>query len=173
MITNYELDIVRPECNHNFTSVFCYVYFNKNIKDALPYLNANLGGFKYISDPPSVTFKVHGKLITVHQNQISINALKDKEEAEKVASWMIREINEAWENRKEIVPSTRSSETVSIPQILTLLPKTNCKKCSEQTCMVFAVKLRDGIKGPENCPELSAEKQDRLKKLLSSVQYDI
>lgn len=78
MIDNYELKIVRPECNHSFTSVFCYVNFTENNQGSLPYINANLGGFEYIIEPPSVTFKVHGKLITVHQNQIAINALKDE-----------------------------------------------------------------------------------------------
>lgn len=38
----------------------------------------------YIQDPPSVTFKVHGKLITDHSQKIAINALEDAEEAEKI-----------------------------------------------------------------------------------------
>ena len=37
----------------------------RDIPTILPCLNASLGEFTYIKDPPSVTFRVHGKLITV------------------------------------------------------------------------------------------------------------
>ena len=165
MIDNYDLKIVRPECNHSFTSVFCYVNFTENIKEVLPYLNANLGGFEYIIEPPSVTFKVHGKLITVHQKQIAINALKDEEEAAKIAGWMVREINETWKNRDEIVPTTDTPKKISMPEILKNLPNTNCKECGEPTCMVFAVRLRDEIKSPSDCPYLEGEKLKALESI--------
>jgi ArsR family metal-binding transcriptional regulator len=138
------------------------VNFTENIKEVLPYLNANLGGFEYIIEPPSVTFKVHGKLITVHQKQIAINALKDEEEAAKIAGWMVREINEAWKNRDEIVPTTDTPKKISMPEILKNLPNTNCKECGEPTCMVFAVRLRDEIKSPSDCPYLEGEKLKAL-----------
>ncbi len=172
LINDYELEIVRPECNHNFTSLFCYVNFNKNIGEVLPYLNSRLGGFEYIKDPPSVTFKTHGKLITVHQNQIAINALKDQEEASKIAAGLIREINYTWENRETITPSTETPERISIPEILACLPNTGCRKCGEPTCMVFAVRFREGIKGPEQCPELSEKNRAELEKLWERVDCD-
>jgi len=35
-----------------------------------------LGGFEYLSDPLAVTFRVQGKLITVHGKKIAVNALQ-------------------------------------------------------------------------------------------------
>ncbi len=65
-------------------SVQYFAHLNEDVGDALPYLNAALGGHTYVQDPPSVTFEVQGKLITVHSNKIAVNALKDEEEAKKI-----------------------------------------------------------------------------------------
>ena len=51
---------------------------DQDISPALPYLNAVLGGFEYIKDPPSVTFRIQGKLLTVHGDKIAVNALQDE-----------------------------------------------------------------------------------------------
>ncbi len=48
-----------------------------------------------------------------------------------------------------------------------LLPKTNCKKCGETTCMVFALRLIDEVKEVEDCPELDPEKKMKLTGYLS------
>ncbi|MDI9646428.1 MAG: (Fe-S)-binding protein [Archaeoglobales archaeon] len=43
--------------------------------------------------------------------------------------------------------------------IYKLLPKTNCKKCGEQTCMSFAFKLLNREKKIEDCKPLFEEKR--------------
>ncbi|MHC1590512.1 MAG: (Fe-S)-binding protein [Candidatus Helarchaeales archaeon] len=43
---------------------------------------------------------------------------------------------------------------VSSFQIYKLLPKTNCKKCGEATCMAFATKLLNRLQDLENCTPL-------------------
>jgi ArsR family metal-binding transcriptional regulator len=66
-----------------------------------------LGGHTYIKDPPAVTFRSQGKLISVHGDHIAINALRDAEEADKILRWLQREINEAWSRKDEITPSLK------------------------------------------------------------------
>jgi ArsR family metal-binding transcriptional regulator len=97
LLKGYHKEIFRPECNQRFQSLHCIAHLDSDISHVLPYLNSELGGFQYIKDPPSVTFKVHGKLITVHSQQIAINALKDEAEADRILDWLKREINETWE----------------------------------------------------------------------------
>jgi hypothetical protein len=36
--------------------------------------------YLYVKDPPAVTFKVHGKRITVHGEMIAVNGLRDEAE---------------------------------------------------------------------------------------------
>ena len=153
-------------------AVHCFAHLDQDVSEALPYLNAVLGGFNYVKDPPSVTFKTQGKLITVHGNKIAINALKDEAEAGKIVEWLKREINEAWDKRDEIEPSYDSLPRPQVFEVLKMLPKTNCRECGEPTCMVFAVAVTEGVKGAEDCPPLTDEGKARLQDYLSRFRLD-
>lgn len=162
LLKTYTKEIFRPECNPSFQSLHCIAHLGEDIREALPYLNAVLGGFEYFKDPPAVTFRVQGKIITVHPREIAVNALKDEEEADKILAWLKREINEAWERRNEIEPSYKGAPKPKILEILKLLPKTNCRACGEPTCMVFAAKVAEGVKGSQDCPPLAEDQGRKL-----------
>jgi len=172
LLKSYTKEIFRPECNPSFQSLHCIAHLDEDITDALPYLNAVLGGFEYFRDPPAVTFKVHGKIITIHPKEIAVNALRDEEEADKILEWLRREINEAWEKRDDITPSHEGSPKPKVLEILRLLPKSNCGECGEPTCMVFATRVAEGVKGPENCPPMAEEKRKRLGTYMSRFQFE-
>jgi ArsR family metal-binding transcriptional regulator len=153
-LKQYRKEIFRPECNPNFQSLHCIAHLDRDIGEVLPYLNSTLGGDVFTKDPPSVSFKVHGKLITVHADRIAINALKDEDEADKILEWLRQEINETWENRSRIQPSFEALSKPQILEVLKLLPRTNCRRCGQPTCMVFAMLAAEGANGPEDCPAL-------------------
>ena len=173
LLKSYKKKIFRPECNPSFQSLHCVAHLDQDISEALPYLNAVLGGFEYLKDPPAVTFRVHGKLIAVHPREIAVNALKDEEAADKILEWLKREINEAWEKRGEIEPKYEGTPKPKILEILRLLPKTNCQECGEPTCMVLAVKVAEGAKGPENCQALPGQSRKKLKKYMATFQMEV
>ncbi|HDI59824.1 MAG TPA: Fe-S cluster protein [Desulfobacteraceae bacterium] len=166
LLESYRLEIFNSACQPGAMAVHCFAHLDQDVGLVLPYLNAVLGGFEYIQDPPSVTFKAHGKLITVHGRKIAINALKDEAEARKIVEWLKREINQAWENRADIEPSFTAAPRPQVIDVLKHLPKTNCRKCGEPTCMVFAVRLTEGAKGPDACPELDAAQHRQLEDYL-------
>ncbi len=172
LLESYTKEIFRPECNPSFQSLHCIAHLDQDISEALPYLNATLGGFEYLKDPPAVTFRTHGKIITVHPRQIAVNALRDEEEADKILQWLQREINEAWGKRGEITPRYEGLPKPKLLEILKLLPKTNCRECGEVTCMVFAARAAEGAKGPEQCPFLKEEKQIKLERYMSGFHLD-
>ena len=70
LLKTYTKEIFRPECNPSFQSLHCIAHLGEDVREALPYLNAVLGGFEYLKDPPAVTFRVQGKIITVHPREI-------------------------------------------------------------------------------------------------------
>lgn len=162
LLKYYRKSIFRPECNPNFLSIHCIAYLDQNIAPALPYLNAVLGGFEYFKDPPIVIFKVHEKLITVHEDKIAINALKDETEADKILEWLKNEINQAWENRELITPSYQGQPKPQPLEVLKRLPKTICKECGLPTCMVFAVQFLEGVKDISDCPHLDPQAEEKL-----------
>ncbi len=173
LLKSYSKEIFRPECNPGFESVHCIAHLDQDISEVLPYLNAVLGGFDYLKDPPAVIFRSQGKLITVHANKIAINALRDEAEADKILNWLKREINEAWGNRENIEPSCEVAPKPKLIVILKLLPKTNCKECGVPTCMVFAARMTEGVKGPEDCPPLGAENKQRLEEYMNQFKFEV
>jgi len=173
LLTSYSKEIFRPECNPGFESVHCIAHLDQDISAVLPYLNAVLGGFEYLKDPPAVILRSQGKLITVHGNKIAINALRDEAEADKILEWLKREINDAWENREDIEPSYEGAPKPKLLEILKLLPRTNCKECGEPTCMVFAARMAEGVKVPQNCPPLGTVNKLHLEAYMSQFKFDI
>ena len=172
LLKNYKLEIFNSECMPGAMSVHCFAHLDQDVGEAIPYLNAVLGGVTYVKDPPTVTFKSQGKLITVHPRKIAINALKDEAEAKKIVEWLKREINDAWDKRNTIDPSYESAPRPAIMEILKLLPKTNCQECGQPTCMVFATQVAEGAKGPENCPPMDDENNKKLAEYMSRFKFN-
>lgn len=172
LLKNYTLEIFKSHCDPGAKGVHCYAHLDNDISDVLPYLNTELGGFIYTEDPPTLTLKIYGKLITLHSNKIAINALMDEEEADKIANWLQREINDTWERRDEIVPSTKSSEQPVLMEIFKLLPRTNCKECDQPTCLVFASLAVEGVKDQNDCPPMAPENRQKLEEYLSRFTFE-
>ncbi|MEE4241946.1 MAG: (Fe-S)-binding protein [Desulfopila sp.] len=172
LLKGYTLEIFRSKCNSGAQTLHCFAHLDNDVGAALPYLNSILGGFGYIREPPSLTLKSSGKLITIHSRKIAVNALQDEEQAEKIVAWLQREINSAWENREAIQPSLEGVKPPTLMDVLKLLPKTNCKECGEPTCMVFAVRVMEGAKDHHDCPPLRGEKKEALAHYLSGFHFD-
>ena len=161
-----------PVCMPSASSLHCVADCNEDVSEVLPFLNAVLGGHAFVKNPPSVSFKMHGKLLTVHARQVWVNALKDEDEGENILRWIMKEINEAWENRAAITPKYEDQPKPTMVEILKLLPKTNCKECGLPTCMVFATRAMEGLKGADDCPPLTGEKKADLANYLSGFVFE-
>lgn len=167
LLRTYNLEISRPECNPGFESLHGHAHLDQDVAEVLPFLNRELGGFEYTTHPPSVTFRAHGKLITVHPRLIAVNALRDRDEADKIVAWLQGEINRVWAERDAIEPKYDGAGRPGVFEILKRLPRTNCRACGRSTCMVFAAQAAEGVLGPEDCPDLDEAGRDRLKTYLS------
>lgn len=172
LLSGWTRAISRPECNHSFESVFCVANLFEDIGPALPYLNAVLGGAQFSAEPPFVMFHHQNRIIKVGATEISINALADETEADKILGWLKNEINEAWENRESITPCYKGKEKPVLMKILMLLPKTNCKSCGLPTCMAFAAQVRDGGRDMESCTGLGPENREKLAAYLSGFDLE-
>jgi ArsR family metal-binding transcriptional regulator len=165
MLKHYRKEFRRPP-NPSAKHLRCVAYLDENISDVLPYLNTVLRGHQYITEPPSLTLKFNGKLITIYSQEIAINIVKDTAEADNILEWLKQEINDTWKRRDQIKPSFSVAQKPGILNILRLLPKTNCKECWQPTCMVFALLVTEGEKGPEDCPQLDVRNKLALQEYL-------
>ena len=63
---------------------------------------------------------------------------------------------------------------VSPLELYKLLPKLNCKKCGEASCMAFVYKLQRGEKKPDACPPLLepqfSKQLEELRQLLAPLE---
>ncbi len=138
----------------------------------MPYLNAVLGGTQYFSDPPEVMFHHHGKIIKVGAREIAVNALKDEHEADRILEWLKNEINKAWESRSDITPCYTVKTKPKLLEIQRQMPKTNCRKCGQPTCMAFAAQVMEGGRGVDHCPELPGENKAKLSNYLADFVFE-
>jgi ArsR family metal-binding transcriptional regulator len=153
IVSQYRKEFCRPP-NPIAEHLRCVAYLDGDISEVLPYLNRALGGHQYFADPPSLTLKLPGKLITLYATKIAINILRDEAEADSILEWLKEKINETWSRHEEIEPSYGIAPKPRVLNILRLLPKTNCGKCGDPTCMVFAVRISEDPTRLEDCPIL-------------------
>jgi ArsR family metal-binding transcriptional regulator len=168
LIKEYTKSFVRPP-NPSALHLRCFAALDADVTVVLPYLNTVLKAYDYSVEPPTLTLKLPGKLVTIHPREIAINIVKDEEEAEEILAWLQREINATWARREEIEPSFAVAPRPRVLDLLKLLPKTNCRKCGAPTCMVFAVGLSTGEKSSEQCPGLEQRTQEQLQEYLSRL----
>ena len=83
LLKSYTKEIFRPGAIRAFSLSTVLLIWIRTSPRPYPLSNSALGGFEYFREPPAVTFRIHGKIITVHPRAIAVNALKDEEEAEK------------------------------------------------------------------------------------------
>ena len=172
LLQSYQLDVVNNHCMPGAQSVNCIARLDQDVGCAIPYLNAVIEGDQFAPDPPSITFRNEGKLISVQERMITVNAVQDETQGRKIIEWIRREINEAWENRESIEPRYTQTERPQLVEILKRLPRTNCRKCGAPTCMVFATWVVQGAKDETNCPELYKEGKRNLHDYLAHFTLD-
>lgn len=54
LLKGYCLEIFRSKCNSGASTLHCFAHLDEDVGEALPCLNAVLGGFGYIEEPPSL-----------------------------------------------------------------------------------------------------------------------
>lgn len=132
-------------------------YFNRDITEVLPYLNAVIKGASYNKGASTLTFAKERRLINLYDIKITIAKADDIIDAWYILDEVKALINKTHENRSDIKPSYEEKVKVTALQIYGWLPKTNCRACGEATCLAFAVRFLQGEHKLLNCTPLSTE----------------
>lgn len=108
LISRFRKEFCRPP-NPEAEHLRCVAHLDGDISQVLPYLNITLGGHQYFTDPPSLTLKLTGKLVTLSAKKIAINILKDEAEADRILEWLKEQVNETWRSREGMEPSFKTT----------------------------------------------------------------
>ncbi len=166
-IENFE--IFRPKMDSAKETLHAIATFAVDISPALPYLNAELGGWDYDQTNQVLLLKLSdGKWITLHPQKIAIRGARDLEEGHALLAWIKGQINDIYQRWDQIAPRYVSQAGLKIMEILKLLPMTNCKLCGYAACMAFAAALREGEISLKACQPLWEEKYEVKREKLES-----
>jgi ArsR family metal-binding transcriptional regulator len=141
------------------------------IHEVFPYLNATLKGCIYNHPANTLTIKKDGKLFTLHAQHITLAKLEDEKEAEEILGWLKNLINETYDKRDRIEPNFSKGAELKALDMFKLLPGTNCKKCSEPSCLAFAVKLVGRDIEITKCDPLFSEKYHEKRNVLLELLH--
>jgi ArsR family metal-binding transcriptional regulator len=124
------------------------------LDDVLPYLATLPNVIAYNPETCTLTLRRQPGFISLYSDKAYITKVKDTEEGLKLFQALMDAINETWVHRAELVAMTARKHALRPLDIWTLLPQTNCKKCSEATCMAFACKMLLQERELEECSPL-------------------
>ena len=114
---------------------------SRRLDEVLPYLATLPNVIGYNPGANSLSLRRKPGFITLFSQRVSITQVKDVQEGLDLLDALKDAINAVWENRGEVLPIKEARRAPQHLDIYALLPKTNCKKCGEVTCLAFAVSL--------------------------------
>jgi ArsR family metal-binding transcriptional regulator len=148
-----------------------------DISELMPYLNRVVKNAHYNAHAPNITIFREFRMITLEpMNLILIKALNDTD-ARQIIEWLKVLINDTADERDNIEPLYESNKRPHPLQIYTWLPRINCKKCGEQSCLAFAALLSVGQQSLDHCSPLFTkdylEQRAVMIELVDALGHDI
>jgi len=154
LIEPFDLEVFTPPCDPGAERFSAKGKLLTDISEALPYLNATLRGAEYQPQAQALAWRKAGHYVMIRPSEIAVSNVPDRDGAIKELDGIIRLINQTWERRAEITPSSETRQRPAPMAVYKLLPQANCKECGQPTCWTFALKLAASQKTIDDCPRL-------------------
>lgn len=151
---------------------------DRSIGDFLPYLLALDPRATYSEGGGYIAFKAGQGNVTIYvSGRVTATMLQNEEAARALLDDLRGKINDLHRRRETLdLAKLLDRGTLSILGVLKLLPRTNCQRCGEPTCMAFAVRMVSGEARTRNCVPIYEEetllgKRTALEELLRAAGY--
>ena len=139
----------------------------RDVGEIFPYLNALRRNASYAAGANILLLKRGYRLITLYPHLAVMAKIDGPEDALSTLAWLRDLINDAYARRADIAPCYDRRRIVGFLEVYRLLPGTNCKSCSEATCLAFAVGLAEGRHHPDECSVLDLVHRQRVGTLVA------
>lgn len=170
------LTFIQP-CTTDSLRIRIKANLSRDISDIFPYLNTYLKTAIYNKNANTVTFNSEHKIITIYKDKVNIAKLLNETEAFEALDNLKEIINMVDKKRDEISPSYEIKKLPSPLDLYKHLPKLNCKKCGQETCLSFATKLLKDQAKPKKCLHLYEKGNEKnaecVEDILLLLGYDI
>lgn len=165
----------------NRSSVMSMFRFENDISFLFPYINAVAEHAELHENPDLVRFVFNDVYCVVYPKRCIASPFKDREEASDFRGILIEFLNDILGKKDRIVPKYKKFKKIAVPDILKLLPKTNCGECGFSSCMAFAAMLSKQRAVPSSCPHIGRPLNEQITypiyddqgNPVSSVTFDV
>jgi len=135
-------------------AVMCRFYFEEDMRPLFPYINAEAEGAELYDHPPMVRFVFNHIYCVVYPDRCIASPMESRDAVRAFAESLVSYLGAIFHKRGDIVPKHTLFKPGAVPEILKLLPGTNCKDCGMKTCMAFAAMLAKQRVLPGQCPHM-------------------
>ncbi len=139
---------------------------DRSLEEVIPYLATLPDIIAYNPETCTLTFRRPHGFMTLYAHRVTITQVDDTEHGIVLLDDIKDAINATWEHRSELTTITKPRRAPRPLDVWTLLPRTNCRKCNEATCMAFAVALIQNKREPGECPILDVDQRATLAAIL-------
>ena len=146
------------DCVADSTKVRVVAELSDDVAEVFPYLNTLVPNIMYNPGANTVTIKRAGRLLTFYPHVAVMAKIDDEDDAEVQLQWFQELCNDTWRRRCEIMPCHDRRSLLGPLDVYQLLPRLNCRKCGEPTCMAFAFSLLFGEHALADCSPLAEPK---------------
>lgn len=136
--------------------------FEKNLSFLFPYLNAVAGDARLHSQPDLVRFVHDGVTCVLYPCRCIATPFEDREQAKDFVFKLMNYLTDILKKKDQIIPRYRQFKTLSVTDIIRLLPKTNCRDCGYATCIEFAAMTANQREQPSTCPHIGLPTEEKV-----------
>ncbi len=151
------------QCIADQQKVRLIAHLSGDLSAALPYLNAEMPAAVYNEEGPSLTFMDGSRMMTLYPQRIAIAKADDLPDGWRTLEKLRCRVHEIYARRAAIEPLYARREKPPAIDIYKRLPRTNCRRCGQKTCMAFAVSLWNGNSRPLLCKPIFEEDNAHLR----------
>lgn len=167
--------MVLATCVADQTKIRLIAHISGDLTEVLPYLNATMKNAYYNIDGPMLTFMEGYRMITLYPQRIAVAKADDLVDGWRVLEAIRCSVNEIYDRRDSIEPLYTKREKPPALDIYKRLPKTNCRRCGQNTCMAFALSLHSGQTSPFLCRPIFedgyAHLRDHFREMATRLGY--
>ena len=163
-------------CTQPGGNVLFKAKFTNDIAEVLPYINSTIKEASYNHKSKSLTYKRGYTLITLRSETLYVCKALNETDAYEIIDAVKNLINSTYDDKDNIEPDYEMKKKPTALEIFKYLPKINCGKCKEATCIAFASKIIIGSQKLKNCDVLEEKEYENssneLKDIVQMLGYE-
>jgi ArsR family metal-binding transcriptional regulator len=143
--------MVLGPCVADETKIRIIAHLEGDLGPVLPYLNAIMPQASYTPAAETLTFMDGHRMIALYRQRITIAKADEIVDAWVTLEGIRRHAAQTWADRGRIEPCFETRRRPPAIEIFKRLPRTNCGRCGEMTCLAFALRLWSGETSLRRC----------------------